>query len=100
MDITVQELKQKLDNKDNFIFIDVREPHEYEAFNLGAKLIPLGSIGGALEDLEDHKSDEIVIHCRSGARSGQAQLFLQQYGFENVRNLTGGVLAWQEAFGG
>lgn len=98
MDITVQELKEKLDKKEDFIFIDVREPHEYEAFNLGAKLIPLGSVMTILEEYEDNKEDEIVVHCRSGARSGQAQLFLQQYGFTNVRNLTGGVLAWQDTF--
>ena len=99
MDITVQELKQKLDGKDEFIFIDVREPYEYEEFNLGAKLIPLGSIMTAIETYEDNKEDEIVVHCRSGARSGQAQALLQQAGFKNVRNLTGGVLHWAEVYG-
>lgn len=98
-DITVQELKQKLDAKEDFVFIDVREPYEYEEFNLGAKLIPLGSIPGALNELEPHKNDEIVVHCRSGARSGKAKAFLQQMGYTKVRNLTGGVLAWAEAFG-
>lgn len=98
MDITVQELKQKLDNKDQFVFIDVREPYEYEEFNLGAKLIPVAQIMEAIPDLEEAKSQEVVVHCRSGARSGMAQQILQQAGFGNVRNLTGGVLAWQEAF--
>ena len=98
MDITVQELKQKLDAKEPFIFIDVREPHEYEAFNLGAELIPLGTIPDAVEKLKEHKNDEIVVHCRSGARSAGAQSFLQSQGFTNVRNLTGGVLAWAETF--
>jgi len=78
----------------------VREEYEYNEFNLGAKLIPLATIPMALEDLADHKEDEIVIHCRSGARSGQAQAFMRQAGFKNVRNLTGGVLAWTKAFGG
>lgn len=100
MDITVQELKQKLDNGEKFVFIDVREQWEFDEFNLGAKLIPVGSIQNALDDLEEHKNDEIVLHCRSGARSGMAQQFLQSVGYTNVRNLTGGVLAWQEAFGG
>lgn len=99
MDITVQELKTKLDNKENFVFIDVREQYEYDEFNIGAKLIPLGNIQAALEDLEDHKNDEIVVHCRSGARSAGAQQLMQAAGFTNVRNLTGGVLAWQTAFG-
>lgn len=96
MDITVKELKEKLDRGDKFIFIDVREPHEYEAFNLGAKLIPVGNIMNAIPDLEDHKDEEIILHCRSGARSGMAQQLMQASGFKNVRNVLGGVLAWQE----
>lgn len=99
MDITVQELKQKLDNKEAFTFIDVREAHEHQEFNLGAQLIPLGDIMTAIEKFQDKKGEEIVLHCRSGQRSGMAQQFMQQYGYTNVRNLLGGVLAWQEAFG-
>ena len=99
MDITVQELKQKLDNKEDFIFIDVREQYEYDEFNLGAKLIPLGSLPGSLNDLEQHKEDEIIIHCRSGARSGNAKQFLTEMGYKNVRNLLGGVLRWKELYG-
>ena len=99
-DITTEELKQKLDNKEDFVFIDVREQHEYDEFNLGAKLIPLGTLPGALNDLEQHKEDEIVIHCRSGARSGNAKNFLAQMGFKNVRNLLGGVLRWKDLYGG
>jgi rhodanese-related sulfurtransferase len=96
MDINVQELKQRLDAGDtNFIFIDVREQYEYDDFNLGAKLIPLGDFTASIPDLFPHKNDEIVIHCRSGKRSGMAQHFLQQFGFTNVRNLEGGVLAWE-----
>ena len=98
MDINVQELKQKLDANENFLFIDVREQHEYDEFNLGAILIPLGNIAAELDNYADHKDKEVVVHCRSGARSGMAQQLMQQAGFSNVRNLTGGVLAWQEAF--
>lgn len=98
MDISVQELKQKLEAKEAFVFIDVRENHEYEEFNLGAKLIPLGDIMGKIPDLEQHKEEEIVIHCRSGQRSGMAQHILTEAGFKNVRNLIGGVLEWKEAF--
>lgn len=97
-DITVEELKQKLDNKESFIFIDVREPYEYEDFNLGAKLIPLGTLPSAIPDLLDHKDDEIIIHCRSGARSGSAKITLTQLGFSRVRNLMGGVLDWQAKY--
>ncbi len=98
MDINVDELKKKLDNKEEFIFIDVREPHEYEEFNLGAKLCPLGDINKIVEEYDDRKDQEIVVHCRSGARSGMAKNFLMEAGFQNVRNLEGGVLAWQEKF--
>ena len=99
-EITVQELKKRLDAGDqSFVFIDVREPYEYQEFNLGAQLIPLGNIIDAIPGLEEHKNDEIVVHCRSGARSGQAKMIMMQMGFTNVRNLEGGVLAWQREFG-
>lgn len=98
MDITVEELYQKLQSGEKFVFIDVREPWEYEEFNLGAELIPLGSLTNRSWELEDHKNDEIVIHCRSGARSGMAQAMLMGQGFTNVRNLTGGVMAWKEVY--
>ena len=98
-DITVNELKKRLETGDKFIFIDVREPWEFAEFNLGAELIPLGSIPEAAKGaLADHKTEEIIIHCRSGARSGQAKMFLVQMGYQNVRNVLGGVLAWQREF--
>ncbi len=98
VDITVQELKKRMDEGDtDFTFIDVREPHEYAEFNLGAKLIPLGNIMAAADDeLVNLKDKEIVLYCRSGARSGQARQLLTMMGFKNVRNLIGGVVAWSE----
>ena len=99
MDINVTQLKEKLDKGEKFVFIDVREDYEYDEFNLGAKLIPLGDVMDAVDDLEEHRDDEIVVHCRSGARSGKAQEILEMHGFSNVRNLEGGVLAWIEQFG-
>ena len=98
-DITVSALKQKLDERASFIFLDVREPFEYEEFNLGARLIPLGSLEAALPELEGYKDEEIIIHCRSGARSGTAKMMLQTHGFTNVRNVLGGVLDWIAMFG-
>ncbi len=100
MDIEVKELKNKLDANEKFIFIDVRELYEYEEFNLGAELIPMGDAARIISEYEDHKNDEIVLHCRSGKRSAAVQSLLQQSGFTNVRNLEGGVLAWKEAFPG
>ena len=96
MEISVQGLKAKIDNKEDFVLIDVREKYEYEEFNIGGKLIPLGEIMGALEDLEEFKGKEIIIHCRSGKRSAMAQQLMLQAGFSDVKNLAGGVLAWQD----
>lgn len=98
IDITTEELKVKLDNKEDFVFIDVREQHEFDEFNLGAKLIPLGTLPRALNELEDYKEKEIIVHCRSGARSANAKNFLMQMGFKNVRNLLGGVLRWIDLY--
>ncbi len=99
MDITVKELKEKMANEDGFILIDVREPHEHADFDIGGNLIPLGDVPNALADLEEYKDREIIVYCRSGRRSASAQAFMQQNGFTYVRNLEGGMLAWEEAFG-
>lgn len=97
-DIDITELKSKLDQKEDFVFIDVREPHEYEEYNIGAQLIPLGDVQKQMLDMEAERDKEIVVHCRSGARSAMAQRMFQQAGFSNVRNLKGGVLAWQKEY--
>ncbi len=97
-DINVFELKTKMDQKEDFLLIDVRESFEYEMYNIGAKLIPLGTVIEAIPELEDYKDKEIIVHCRSGMRSATAKGLLNERGFTNVRNLTGGILAWQEAF--
>jgi rhodanese-related sulfurtransferase len=99
MDISVEELKSKMSLKEDFIFIDVREPWEYSEFNLGAQLIPLGNLMQSLPDLPADKAQEIIVHCRSGQRSGMAKSILQQMGYTNVRNLLGGVMDWQSKYG-
>jgi len=99
-DISVIELKKRLDAGEKINLIDVREQFEYDEFNLGGELIPLGTLPGKLEDLETLRDEEVIVHCRSGARSGTAKIFLTQSGFTNVRNLIGGVLDWQAQFGG
>ncbi len=98
MDITVQELKERMDKGEAVHLIDVREPYEHEEFNIGGLLCPLGDVMRAIEEMEDHKSDEIIVYCRSGRRSDTAKQLMQQAGYQNVRNLLGGMLAWQEAF--
>ncbi len=99
MDITVQELKEKLDRGDQFLLLDVREQHEFDEFNLGARLIPLGDLMNRVWELDEFKDSEVVVHCRSGKRSAMGQQILQMNGFANVRNLEGGVLAWMDRFG-
>ncbi len=97
--ITVQQLKVRLDNGEKINLIDCREPAEYEEYNIGAKLIPLGNIqNGEIDSLEGKEADEVVIHCRSGKRSAAACLYLESQGFKKVVNLEGGVMAWKEAF--
>jgi len=95
MDITIEELKDRIEKNEKLNIIDVREEHEFDEFNIGATLIPLGEIADRLEEIEHLKDQEIIIHCRSGARSGRAQQYLESEGFTNVRNLIGGMLAWQ-----
>lgn len=92
-EITVQELKAKMDAKEDFQFIDVREPHEVEIAAIGAELIPMGEILGKTDSISRDKP--VIIHCRSGARSGTiVQALETQHGFNNLYNLKGGILAW------
>lgn len=89
-----------MDAGEKLNLIDCREPHEYAEFNIGAALLPLGKIQTMqIDEIEDLKEKEIIIHCRSGVRSGQACLFLDAMGYKNTKNLVGGMLDWQEKFG-
>jgi rhodanese-related sulfurtransferase len=98
--ISVEELKNRMDAGEKLNIIDVREPHEYAEFNIGAKLIPLGKIQTMqIDEIEDLKEEEVIVHCRSGVRSMTACMFLETLGFKNTKNLTGGMLAWQEKVG-
>lgn len=97
--ITVEELKSRMDAGEKLNLIDCREPHEYAEFNIGAKLIPLGKIQTMqIDEIEDLKDEEVIIHCRSGQRSMMACLFLDTLGFKDTKNLAGGILAWKEKF--
>jgi rhodanese-related sulfurtransferase len=98
--ITVEELKSRLDAGEQLHIIDVREPSEYAEYNIGGKLIPLGRIQGMqIDELEDLRNEELIIHCKVGGRSMQACMILEQMGFTNVVNVTGGVIAWKQKFG-
>lgn len=99
--ITVEELKKRLDAGEKLNIVDVREPHEHEDFNIGGTLIPLGHIQTMqVDEIEDLKDKEVIVYCRSGNRSGQACQVLDMLGFTNTKNVVGGMLAWQERFGG
>jgi len=94
-EIEVTEVKEKLDRGDDFVLIDVREPHEYQICNIpAAKLIPLGEVGKRLGELDPEA--DIVIHCKSGMRSARACGILKAAGFKHVRNMKGGILAWSD----
>ncbi len=93
-EISVQELKEKIDKGEDFQLIDVREDFEYETSNLGGQLIPLGGI--LIETDKIARDKDVVIMCRSGKRSAMAIQQLEQQGFTNLYNLYGGILAWAE----
>ncbi len=98
---TVDELKSRLDAGEKVNLLDVREDHERTEYNIGGTHIPIGKIQAMqTENIDGWKNEEVVVYCRSGNRSGISALVLEQAGFTNVVNLTGGMLAWREKFEG
>src|SRR6266404_3849138 len=94
-EIEPAEVKAKMNRGDQFVLIDVREPHEYQICSIpNAKLIPLGDLPKRVNELDS--ADEIIAHCKSGMRSAKAVEFLKQAGFRKVRNMKGGILAWSD----
>ena len=94
--LDVVALKQMINKNENFLLIDVREENEFESDNINGHLIPLGEIPSRISEIP--KDKKVVIHCLSGVRSANAIHFLeQQHGYENLYNLEGGILAWNEA---
>jgi sulfur-carrier protein adenylyltransferase/sulfurtransferase len=93
-EITVGELKERLDNGQDVSVLDVREPHEYEVANIGARLIPLGELPERLIELD--KDETLAVHCKTDGRSARAVQLLREAGFQNVYNVKGGITAWSE----
>jgi len=92
-EVTVQELKQLIDSKADFQLIDVREPHEYDVCDIGGQLIPMADIPNHVDEIA--KDKQVIIHCRSGKRSGDILLWLEKnHNLDNLYNLKGGILAW------
>ena len=96
--ITAKELKQLIDTKADFELIDVREEHEFEEANIHGKLIPMGDVMDRLAEIP--KDKQVVIHCRSGARSASIINALESaHGYTNLYNLQGGIIAYRNEFG-
>ena len=92
--MNVQELKQRLDAGEDLMVLDVREPHEYQIANINGTLIPMNEVPQRLAEIDRNR--EIVVQCRSGARSQRIAEFLVNQGYPNVKNLAGGILAWAD----
>lgn len=93
--ITVTELKARLANGEQLNVIDVREKGEYEEVNINAQLVPLSDLRNFDETaVEPLKDKEIIVHCRSGVRSKEACMILEQMGYTNTVNLEGGIMEW------
>ncbi len=96
-EITPRDLKRKMDQKENFVFIDCRLPHEEGITKIdGSTLIPLQQLGARISELRGKEKDEVIIYCRSGGRSLQFAQVLKQQGFQNVKSMAGGVLLWNQ----
>jgi adenylyltransferase/sulfurtransferase len=93
-DMTVEELKRRLEAGEDIFVLDVREPHEYQIANIGGHLIPINDLPKRVGELDANR--EIVVHCKGGGRSAKAADFLRQSGFSKVHNLAGGITAWAD----
>lgn len=96
-EITVQQLKEKIDKGEDVFILDVREPFEKYQSDIDydqKTLIPVGSLQNRVNELEKYKNKEVVCLCRSGSRSANACRFLEQEGFSDVKNLKGGINQW------
>lgn len=92
---SVSELKAMIDSGENFQLIDVREQYESDICNINGELIPLSEVPDHLDRIS--KDKVVVVHCRSGARSSSAIMYLEQsHGYDNLYNLRGGILAWAD----
>jgi molybdopterin/thiamine biosynthesis adenylyltransferase/rhodanese-related sulfurtransferase len=96
-EITPREVKSKLDKKENFVFIDCRNPNEFAITRIdGAQLMPLPQIAQHIGQLRGKEGAEVIVHCKSGGRSLQFAQILRQQGFKNARSMAGGILLWNK----
>lgn len=94
-EISPADVKQLLTSGATPFILDVRQPEEHSEGHIpGCTLIPVGELPDRIGEVMQHKADDVIVYCRSGKRSAQACMLLELNGFENVKNLTGGMLAW------
>ncbi|RCH53969.1 rhodanese-like domain-containing protein [Mucilaginibacter hurinus] len=96
LSISAAELTERLGKGEKPVIIDVREQIEYHTYNIGGANIPLSVLPGKVDDFGYNKTDELIVICKAGIRSRTAQAILQQHGYQNVKNLTGGLIAIQK----
>jgi adenylyltransferase/sulfurtransferase len=92
--ITVTELKRRIDSGEDFFLLDVREPFEYQIANIGGKLIPQNDVPQRLGEID--RDRQVVVHCKAGGRSQRIAEYLKQSGYNDVVNVSGGILAWAD----
>jgi rhodanese-related sulfurtransferase len=96
-EIDVQAVKQMLDQGDDFLLVDCREPAEHDTARIkGAVLMPMKTISAQVGELESRRGGRIVIHCHHGGRSVKVTQWLRQQGFSQAQNMTGGIDAWSK----
>ncbi len=96
MEITVKELNERLQSGQDVFLLDVREPFERKIADIGGILVPMRTLPDRFEEMGLRKNQNIVVYCRSGARSGRVVRWLRSIGYNSALNLKGGLLAWRE----
>lgn len=97
IEIDVHDVNQLMQSGEDFLFLDVRQPGEFETASLpGTVLIPLGELGSRLSELDAYRDSRIAVHCHHGGRSMRAVMGLRQQGFKGAQNMAGGIDAWSQ----
>lgn len=93
-ELSVHQLKEKMDANEDIQLIDVREPYEVDIATIGGENIPMGQVSTEIDKI--NKKKQVIVYCRSGGRSGNVVQWLNTQGLDNIYNLQGGILAWAD----